>query len=138
MQSIEQTAFRDEGYIPRLPPDALPESDPWELGLVRDLPPEALDEEEDARWSYLPFLQLAIERMCVMALLAEDHEVDVAPLDEAALSWMRQDGEEDPVFARAAQDYLAALATLASMSGRGEGEWHRLIAGLYLGGRHDG
>lgn len=133
MQSVELTGFRAESHAPRLPPDASGEPDLREMGLARELPPEALDDEEDARWAYLPFLQLAIERMCVMALLAEDHDVAFAPLDDAALPRMRQDCGADPVFARAVADYLAALATLGSMSGRGEDELHRSIAGLYQG-----
>ncbi|WP_071116935.1 hypothetical protein [Chromobacterium sphagni] len=135
MKSVELTACRSEGFAPRIPQDVLLQPDLLEMGLAGELPPEARDEEEDARWACLPFLQLAVERMCVMALLAEDHEVDFSPLDGEALPQMRRKAA-DPVFSRAAEDYLAALATLGSMSGRDEGELHRSIAGLYRrGGR---
>ncbi|AUH51461.1 hypothetical protein CXB49_11845 [Chromobacterium sp. ATCC 53434] len=103
-----------------------------EQGLAGEWPPEALDEEEDARWSYLPFLQLAVERMCVMTLLAEERATE---LGAGALPALRRHAgfEGDPVFVRAADDYLAALATLASMSGRAEDELHGSVAGFYLG-----
>ncbi|AXE32467.1 hypothetical protein DK842_22650 [Chromobacterium phragmitis] len=120
---------------PRAPnPDRFfSEAEALEMGVAENLPPEARDEEEDARWAMMPFLALAIERMCVMAVLAEDDEM-APPLGhwEEIQALATPDGSVDPVLARAAADYLSALTTLASASGRTGANWHQGIRALYL------
>ncbi|NHQ83099.1 hypothetical protein HA051_16160 [Chromobacterium vaccinii] len=123
-----------KGFPRRIPADALSAAEAGRLGLDAPLPPEASDEEEDARWACLPFLKLAIERLCIMQLLAEDHEVAFSPLGGDGLVAIRAMAASaaDPVFAQAAAAYLGSLATLASMMGRGETGLHQSISGLYL------
>ncbi|SUX55936.1 hypothetical protein [Chromobacterium vaccinii] len=125
--------MREEGFPLRVPADALSAMDVADLGLEGGLSAEAEDDEEDARWSFLPFMQASIERMCMLLLLAEDHEVDFSPLGEeglAAIAAMsRADG--DAVFAQISADYLAGLETLASMTGRARAGLHLSISGLY-------
>ena len=122
------------GFPLRIPFDALSEDEAREMGMAGPLPVEALDEEEDARWAVMPFLKTAVERMCVMVVLAEDHDVEFDPLDQQGLEGVRAMGtsQEDPLLAHAADDYLSALTTLSSMSGRSVADLHRSVAGLYL------
>lgn len=121
----------DEGFPLRAPADAFSEAEREQLGLAAEAESPESD-EEDARWSHVPFLSRAVERMGMLLLLAEDYEVELDPrgMEDLAAAGAAESGE-DAVFAQIAVDYLAGLETLASMSGRRADDWHRAICALY-------
>ncbi|UTH74122.1 hypothetical protein [Chromobacterium sp. IIBBL 290-4] len=122
----------DEGFPLRTPVDAFSEAERAQLGLAAEAEAPESD-EEDARWSHVPFLSRAVERMGMLLLLAEDYQVEFDPcgMEDLAAAAGSADSGEDAVFAQIAAEYLAGLETLASMSGRRAENWHRAIFALY-------